>query len=163
MPRKSRPNLSLAVILIALVAVMGLCGSVFAADGRTNITILHVNDVHGRMEAFVPSDGTDKIGGMTKVAAYVEELRKDPEANLLLLSAGDMVHGTNIVNLFSGIPMIEAMNEIALQPLLSGTTNSTTGRSPSRPSRRQQAFRFWLQMWYTQIRGRGICTGVIYH
>lgn len=142
MPRKSRPNLSLAVILIALVAVMGLCGSAFAADGRTNITILHVNDVHGRMEAFVPSDGTDKIGGMTKVAAYVEELRKDPEANLLLLSAGDMVHGTNIVNLFSGIPMIEAMNEMGFAAIALGNHEFNYGQEPLKALEAAASFPF---------------------
>ncbi len=130
MPRKSKLNLSIAVIVMVLVAVLGLCGAAFAAEGRTNITILHVNDVHGRMEAFVPSGGTDKIGGMTKIAAYVEELRKDPEANLLLLSAGDMVHGTNIVNLFSGIPMIEAMNEIGFAAMALGNHEFNYGQEP---------------------------------
>lgn len=127
MPKKSRLNLSIVFVLIALLTVFGLYGSAFAAEGTTHITILHVNDVHGRMEPFV-SDGTDPIGGMTKIAAYIDELRKDPEANLLLLSAGDMVHGTNIVNLFSGMPMIEAMNDMGFTATVLGNHEFNYGQ-----------------------------------
>lgn len=67
-----------------------------------NLTILHTNDVHSRIEPF-PMDGGryQGMGGAAKRAAMVKKIRKE-EDNVLLLDAGDIFQGTPYFNYFGG-------------------------------------------------------------
>ncbi len=60
-----------------------------------DLFVVHTNDVHGRV---VPADGGmgySKLATMLKVGRGLTD-------NILLLDAGDVSHGTNVVNMFEG-------------------------------------------------------------
>ena len=98
-------------LLLALVAALALMtGSIAAADSQTTLTVLHVNDLHARLEPFAPATDAPVVGGMARIAAKAFAIRAEQPGKVLLLSAGDMIHGTNIANLFGGRSVIETMN-----------------------------------------------------
>jgi 5'-nucleotidase len=73
------------------------------ADKKYNqLTILHTNDWHSRIEAF-PMDGSRNqgLGGASKRAALIEQIRSEQE-NVLLLDSGDIFQGTPYFNFFEG-------------------------------------------------------------
>lgn len=119
----------LMTCLLTLVAVLALmAGSIAAADAQSTITVLHVNDVHARMEPFAPATDAPLVGGMANIAAKVFAIREEQPGKVLVLSAGDMIHGTNIANLFGGRPMIEAMNLIGFDAMALGNHEFNYGQ-----------------------------------
>ncbi|QRR00492.1 bifunctional metallophosphatase/5'-nucleotidase [Dyadobacter sandarakinus] len=66
------------------------------------LTILHTNDVHSRIEPF-PMDGSRNqgMGGTARRAALIEKIRREQD-NVLLLDAGDIFQGTAYFNLYGG-------------------------------------------------------------
>lgn len=77
--------LSLCLAALALVALMGSGGR--AASRYTLITVLHTNDMHGRV---MPRG---EPGGLVRAATLVRHIRSEMP-NVLLLDAGDIIHGT---------------------------------------------------------------------
>jgi 5'-nucleotidase len=70
--------------------------------GDLQLTILHTNDMHSRIEPF--PDGSGKwqgLGGMARRAALIEQIRRE-QKNVLLLDAGDVFQGTPYFNFFAG-------------------------------------------------------------
>lgn len=102
--------LSLALIVSILV---GSWTTVFAEDVKT-LTIVHVNDVHGQV---VEDEGNGVIG-YAKLATIVKELRED--SNVLLLNAGDTLHGTNFATLNRGEAVINLMNLMGFNAMVPG-------------------------------------------
>lgn len=100
---------------IALTTGAVLSSSMFSAfadaDNR-NITILHTNDVHSRLEPF-PMDGGkyQGLGGVAQRASIVNSIRSEEE-NVLLFDAGDMFQGTPFFNIYKGEPEIKAMSKL---------------------------------------------------
>ncbi|ESU26458.1 putative secreted 5'-nucleotidase [Flavobacterium limnosediminis JC2902] len=90
----------------ALLTLGGLSLSSFDApelsDKPKKLTILHTNDVHSHIDPF-PSDHpkNPNMGGVSRRAALVEQIRKD-EKNVLLLDAGDIFQGTPYFNYYGG-------------------------------------------------------------
>ncbi len=81
-----------------------LLGLPFPADAAQsiNLTILHTNDQHSRIDPF-PDDGRKYggMGGMARRASLVSQIRQQ-EPNVLLLDAGDIWQGTPYFNFFGG-------------------------------------------------------------
>lgn len=87
--------------------VAAACGlaplSAFARrDSVVQLTILHTNDVHSRIDPF-PMDGSRNqgLGGVARRAALVKQIRAE-QPNVLLLDAGDIFQGTPYFNLYGG-------------------------------------------------------------
>jgi 5'-nucleotidase len=93
----------------------------FAAEVQT-LTIVHVNDVHGRVE----ENAGSKELGFAKLKTKVDML-KEVDPNLLLLNAGDAFHGTTIVNLTSGEQMVEMMNTMGFDAMVPGNHDFNYG------------------------------------
>lgn len=76
------------------------------------LSILHTNDVHSRIEPF-PLDGGkfEGEGGVAKRMAMIQKIRKEVE-HLLLLDAGDMFQGTPYFNYFKGEIEVKLMSEM---------------------------------------------------
>ncbi len=127
MLRRTKLNLTFLTVVMAVVMVVAAITPAMATDA-VQVTIMHVNDVHGRMDPFKPTGATENVGALSKVAAYVAERRRAEGANILLLSAGDMVHGTNIVNLFGGLPMMEVMNHMGFAAMTLGNHEYNYGQ-----------------------------------
>ncbi len=100
-----------------------------AADGRTpnvkpitkqdilnagfspeSITIMHTNDVHGRLEG----NGKDVLG-MARLKTYKDLVQPD-----LLIDAGDVFQGLPISNFSKGIDMAAVMNEVGYDAMAVG-------------------------------------------
>ncbi len=73
------------------------------ASETSSVIILSTNDVHARVE------GNDKNQiGYPRLIAIAKELRKDNE--VILLDAGDVLHGTAFANLTQGESIVNLMN-----------------------------------------------------
>lgn len=84
------------------------------AQKTRTITILHTNDVHSRIEPLdsrLPDPKVAGNGGFLRVAAYVNEVRKE-NPNVLVFDCGDFSQGTPYYNLFKGAAEISLMNAI---------------------------------------------------
>ncbi|MFD2513769.1 metallophosphoesterase [Pontibacter locisalis] len=95
-------------------AGISLLGVPFAAEAAQtiNLTILHTNDQHSRIEPF-PDDGRKYggMGGMAKRATLIEQIRKE-EPNVLLLDSGDIWQGTPYFNFFGGELEFKLMSQM---------------------------------------------------
>lgn len=60
------------------------------AAGTVNLTILHTNDMHSRIDPF-PNDGRTNggLGGMARRATLINQIRQQRK-NVLLLDSGDI-------------------------------------------------------------------------
>ena len=108
----------LSVILSAILIVL----HAWAASASVSLTILHVNDVHGRIFPYVERaiDQAQPVSGAAYLAAMIaSERARNPEGTMLL-SAGDMFQGTPVSNLFRGRPVIEIMNRIGFDAMALG-------------------------------------------
>ena len=87
-----------------------------------DLTILHVNDTHGRILPYTETgmDTKKMVGGAAYLVKMIQvERSKNPEGTLLL-SAGDMFQGTPVSNLFKGQPVIDVMNYLGFDAMAVG-------------------------------------------
>ena len=91
-----------------------------AAPAGKNITILHTNDVHSRLDPF-PMDGSkyQGLGGVANRATLISQLRQENE-HVLLLDAGDIFQGTPYFNVYKGEPEIKAMSRMQYDAVTMG-------------------------------------------
>jgi 5'-nucleotidase len=88
--------------LAAAGLVLGSVPAFASRDSVVQLTILHTNDVHSRIDPF-PMDGSRNqgLGGVARRAALVKKIRSE-QPNVLLLDAGDVFQGTPYFNLYGG-------------------------------------------------------------
>lgn len=91
----------------------------------TVLTLLHTNDPHGRI--YLPEEAY----GLTRVATLVRQIRQEMP-NVLLLDAGDLIHGTPEERAFEGRPMIEAMNALQYDVATAGNHEFDFGQRITR-------------------------------
>ena len=86
----------------ALVAGSLLPEQLLASDNSYQLTILHTNDVHSRLDPF-PMDGgrNQGMGGVAARAALIQKIRQE-QSQVLLLDAGDIFQGTPYFNYYGG-------------------------------------------------------------
>lgn len=97
------------ILLLVALCILTLSGY---AQKRKEITILHTNDVHSRIEPLEEKAADKRAagkGGFIRVVNFVEEIRKE-NRHLLLFDSGDFSQGTPYFNLFKGDVEIELMN-----------------------------------------------------
>ena len=128
MLRMSRKRgLRLPVVVVAMIIVCAAYVSI-AAAAENGVVILYMNDVHGRLESFKGQDDAP-IGGLIKLATLVEDIVGEKGDNVIILNAGDALHGTNIVNLFEGKPMVEALKAIGVDAMAVGNHEFNFGQA----------------------------------
>lgn len=75
---------------------------VHAKSKTKQITILHTNDWHSRIEPFPADAGKNAgLGGAATRAALIQKIRTE-QPNVILLDAGDIFQGTPYFNFFEG-------------------------------------------------------------
>ena len=122
-------------LLLSLCMVISMIPNlVFAVDNisSNDIIIMHTNDVHSRVD--------DNLG-YTSVKAwknYFEENGND----VLLLDAGDTLHGLPIANLSNGENIVKIMNEIGYDAMTAGNHDFNYGMSQLLNLRDQMNFDF---------------------
>jgi 5'-nucleotidase len=102
---------------VALAALMFLSafGPALAAE-TAQLTILHTNDLHGKLQNFASYEGMPpgyvsdiNYGGAARRAALIKQLRKEIPNPVLVLDAGD-IYSFGPWDYHYGVPDIEAMN-----------------------------------------------------
>ena len=89
--------------------------------GLKEITIIHYNDTHGRVEE------NEKNGelGYAKIKTYFDY--KNVADNAILLDAGDTLHGTILANIAQGESVIKAINKMGLTAMTAGNHDFNYG------------------------------------
>jgi len=82
-------------------SLLSLPAEAWAANS-INLTILHTNDMHSRIDPF-PNDGRTNagLGGLARRATLINQIRSQ-NPNVLLLDSGDIWQGTPYFNFFGG-------------------------------------------------------------
>ncbi|MCE6987792.1 metallophosphoesterase [Dyadobacter sp. CY323] len=111
----------------ALFAIGSAPLTVFGKDSTVQLTILHTNDVHSRIEPF-PMDGSRNqgLGGVARRAALVNTIRREQE-NVLLFDAGDIFQGTPYFNLYGGELEMQIMSNMGYDAATMGNHDFDNG------------------------------------
>lgn len=112
--------LALLLSLLLLLSLSAVAESAQDVSEPTTVTIFHTNDVHGRYDS---SQGM----GYAMMASFVGEARNAGE-NVLVLDAGDTLHGTIFANSTKGESIIEVMNEIGYAAMTAGNHDFNYGK-----------------------------------
>lgn len=92
--------------LMSLILGLSACSVLEPKDGEYELTLVHVNDIHGRVK-----EGKYDGVGLARVATIAKALKQDENnGNVLLLDAGDTLHGTTFATLTKGESMVEVLN-----------------------------------------------------
>ena len=113
----------LVYLLTALLAISLSPAALAAEPGEVTITILHTNDMHGRI---LPEDDRDSSIGLPELSAAVQALRQE-QPNLLLVDAGDTLHGMPDINISRGENMVDLLNLIGYDFMTPGNHDFNYG------------------------------------
>lgn len=115
---------------LASAAVLALTAGTASAD--YTLHVLHINDMHSRIEAINRFDSTcdaeteakgECFGGVARVATKINEMRdglKAQGANVLVLDAGDQFQGSLFYTTYKGAEVAEFMNKIGFDAMAVG-------------------------------------------
>jgi len=109
-------------LLIIFILIFLLSSTLYSQVPSINLTILHINDFHGRLLPYIVKSISEKVpvSGAAYLAQMINEERsKNPEGTILL-SAGDMFQGTPQSNIFRGEPVVEIMNYLKFDAMAVG-------------------------------------------
>lgn len=99
---------SISIVMAILMLVFN-CNFIFAANlnlsNTKKITIVHTNDTHSRVV------DTDENFGFSKISTVVKQLKAE-NPNVLVLDAGDTLHGMPIVNVSKGQNAIKILDAV---------------------------------------------------
>lgn len=133
--RSVLPPVRFFIVVILLVSLV-CCASIAEAGPRyVIVTLLHTNDMHGHV---MPRDGS---GGLVRIATVVKQIRCEMP-NVLLLDAGDIIHGSSEDYLFGGKPIISAMNAVHYTAAVTGNHEYDFGLDTLRQVTCKAAFPF---------------------
>ncbi|KPQ00916.1 MAG: 5'-nucleotidase [Bacteroidetes bacterium HLUCCA01] len=84
----------------------------YAGNGTRQLTILHTNDTHARIDPF-PENASRYagLGGVARRASLVGRIRAE-NPNVLLLDAGDVFQGTPYFNYYKGALDFKVMSQM---------------------------------------------------
>ncbi|MFN2364286.1 MAG: metallophosphoesterase, partial [Halarsenatibacteraceae bacterium] len=88
-------KLTRKLFVISFVLVFAVLSISMVGYGADDLIVLHTNDIHGRIEA------DDGLMGYPYIASVIEDYRENYE-NVLVLDAGDAIHGRAITNELEG-------------------------------------------------------------
>ncbi|KAG9493666.1 hypothetical protein GDO78_001511 [Eleutherodactylus coqui] len=117
-----------------LVAVLLLlCGELCTLSASFEITILHTNDVHARVEQTNKDAGkcgtpADCYGGVARRLTKINEIRATHK-NVLLLDGGDQFQGTIWFNVYKGEEAAYFMNHLKYDAMALGNHEFDNGVS----------------------------------
>ncbi|XP_007195972.2 5'-nucleotidase [Balaenoptera acutorostrata] len=121
-PRGARAS---ALRLLALGTLL------WPAAGGWELTILHTNDVHSRLEQ--TSEDSSKcvnasrcVGGVARLATKVRQIRR-AEPHVLLLDAGDQYQGTIWFTVYKGVEVAHFMNALGYDAMALGNHEFDNG------------------------------------
>ncbi|CAH1800914.1 unnamed protein product [Owenia fusiformis] len=116
-----------AIFSLSILAICCMSG-MLDVHAALNVTILHTNDIHARMEQFGKYGSPCKpeelannqcYGGVARRFTKIKEIRQ-MEENVLLLDAGDQFLGTVWFHAFDGLANAQFMNMMAYDAMSLG-------------------------------------------
>lgn len=118
-------RLALGLGLAALLALRGLAAA--PALERVHIVLLHTNDVHGQVQpraaTWIDREDPPRIGGLPRIAAYVNSVRRaaaEEGAGVLLVDGGDWFQGTPEGLLDNGRAYVNALAGVGYDAMALG-------------------------------------------
>lgn len=117
-----------ALVALLLAVGVALAGEELAPQRGEpiHLVVLHTNDVHGQAlprRATWIADREVYVGGLSRVAAYVEQVRREhtgKRRGVLLVDGGDWFQGTPEGQIQGGKPFLETMLELGYDALAVG-------------------------------------------
>lgn len=111
---------------VALGAGMGPLQAL-ANDEVIQLTILHTNDMHSRIEPFPETAKRNPgMGGMARRASLIQKIRNEGN-HVLLLDAGDIFQGTPYFNFFGGELEFKLMSHMGYDTVTLGNHDFDSG------------------------------------
>lgn len=120
-----KKKLSLLLALLMMMTTVFTSLPVAAEEAKTTkheIVILHTNDVHARVKA----DEREKAIGYGKIKTYKDELVKEGKT-VLMLDAGDTLHGTTFATISRGDSIVKLLNEVGYDYMVPGNHDFNYG------------------------------------
>jgi 5'-nucleotidase/UDP-sugar diphosphatase len=118
------------ILKLATLSVSALAIGTATAAADYTLHIVHINDMHSRIEPISKYDSTcsaedneagECFGGVARVATKINELRQELEGqNLLVLDAGDQYQGSLFYSTYKGDTEIEFMKYIGFDAMAVG-------------------------------------------
>lgn len=115
--RKNKFLLKFMLLIIIMTITFAGFPALTAAD---DLIILHTNDIHGRIEV------GEGMLGMSGISSLISAHREDYE-HVLVLDAGDTIHGRPITNLLEGESTVLAMNKAGYDVMVPGNHDFNFG------------------------------------
>ena len=109
------------VLLISIILTILLLFSTTLIIAQNNkLIVLHTNDIHGRIAV------DDDLMGMPYLSSVFQDYQANYD-NLLILDAGDTVHGRPITNQLEGESAVKLMNEVGYTAMAPGNHDFNYG------------------------------------
>ena len=86
------------------------------------LTLLHTNDMHGHV--WHP----EQPQGLVRLATWIQQIRAEMP-NVVLLDAGDMIHGSPEEVAFHGMPILDSMNALSYDVATAGNHEFDFGQT----------------------------------
>ncbi len=112
--------LTAALALVLLVLIAGTPGLTVDED----LIILHTNDIHGRIETDLEAD--EPIMGIPIISSIIQNYRSETD-NVLVMDAGDTIHGRTITNQLDGRSAVDVMNAAGYDVMVPGNHDFNFG------------------------------------
>lgn len=113
------------VVTILFAMAVFLLPAAWAADGSGTITIVHTNDMHGRI---MTDDDSGSSIGLPEISAAVQAVRQE-NRDTLFIDAGDTLHGMPVINISRGANMVKLMNEMGYDYMVPGNHDFNYGEA----------------------------------
>ena len=123
MRNKRFMSLALSITMVLSLVLFNPI-SAFANDAK-ELVILHFNDTHARVKS-VEKDGVVTGVGFDRIAQYKQDLLKE-NPNVLMLDAGDTLHGQPIATLSQGESIVKILNLMGIDAFTPGNHDFNYG------------------------------------
>ena len=123
MRNKRFMSLALSITMVLSLVLFNPI-SAFAEDAK-ELVILHFNDTHARVKS-VEKDGVVTGVGFDRIAQYKQDLLKE-NPNVLMLDAGDTLHGQPIATLSQGESIVKILNLMGIDAFTPGNHDFNYG------------------------------------
>lgn len=121
----------LQLAALACAVALGGCATAAPAPESTDtsahhLTVLYVADLHAQLEPHPERfwrDGEERLetaGGFARLAAAIDQIRKERGGNVLVLDGGDTLQGSAPAALTEGRAVVPALNEMGFDGAVPG-------------------------------------------
>jgi 2',3'-cyclic-nucleotide 2'-phosphodiesterase (5'-nucleotidase family) len=128
---RPRAAAALGLLTAVILILAGSAWPAFAAD-KFGLTILHMNDAHGRYLPYKDTETGEMVGGFSRAAALIEKIRAENRARgreTLVLFAGDLLTGTPLSMIYKGELGVRLMNRIGFTAMAVGNHEFDQGQN----------------------------------